>query len=83
MLNPEESFMTERHPRTMKTPLSPPFSKGDNYTSLWSPTQAPPQRGFCPGGSGLRPGGQREAACLREAASAKAGEGFYEVFSKR
>ena len=27
--------MTERHPRTIKIPLSPPFSKGDNYTSLW------------------------------------------------
>ena len=27
--------MTARHPRKMKIPLSPPFSKGDNYTSLW------------------------------------------------
>jgi len=27
--------MTERHPRTMKIPLDPPFTKGDNYPSLW------------------------------------------------
>jgi hypothetical protein len=31
----KESFMTKRHPRTMKIPLNPPFSKGDNYPSLW------------------------------------------------
>ena len=43
----------------MKIPLSPPFTKGDNYPSLW----------------------QREVACLREAASAKAGEGFYKTIS--
>ena len=30
--------------RTMKIPLSPPFAKGDNYTSLW-------QRG---GGEGFK-----------------------------
>ena len=26
--------------RTMKIPLNPPFLKGDNYPSLWSPTQS-------------------------------------------
>ena len=31
----KQSFMTKRHPRTMKIPLNPPFSKGDNYPSLW------------------------------------------------
>ena len=31
----KESFMTKRHPRTMKISLNPPFSKGDNYPSLW------------------------------------------------
>ena len=27
--------LTDRHPRTMKIPLTPPFTKGDNYSSLW------------------------------------------------
>ena len=39
--------------RTMKIPLSPPFSKGDDYSSLWSPTQPPAQKSLWLGESGL------------------------------
>jgi len=47
-----------------------------------SKTLNPPESPFTKGGTDISSLWKREVACLREAASAKAGEGFIEMISK-
>ncbi len=47
-----DSQRNQMSPEEMKIPLDPPFKKGDNYPSLWSPTQS----GLSPSWRALRAG---------------------------